>query len=120
MSFIDYPSKYNLLFYTAESYKSNEVRQFTNWVSVPPPSLEITTSSSNIMIRQGEAQTIPARIKSTTGFSNDVINTTVGTTNNDTALSFILSVTESRTLFFPFVVSVCCPLSEIRLLASSS
>lgn len=29
LSLMDYPSKYNLLFYTAESYKSNEVRQFT-------------------------------------------------------------------------------------------
>jgi hypothetical protein len=58
---IDYPSKYNLLFYTAESYKSNEVRQFTNWVNIPPPRLEITTSPSNIMIRQGQEQIIPAR-----------------------------------------------------------
>ena len=88
LSFIDYPSKYNLLFYTAESYKSNEVRQFTNWVSVPPPSLEVTTSPRNIMIRQGQEQIIPSRIKSTTGFSNDVINMTVGTTNNDTGSGF--------------------------------
>ena len=29
---INYPSKYNVLFYTAESFKSNEVRQFTSWV----------------------------------------------------------------------------------------
>ena len=27
---INYPSRYDLLFYTAESYKSNEVRQFTS------------------------------------------------------------------------------------------
>lgn len=40
LSLMDYPSKYNLLFYTAESYKSNEVRQFTSWVNIPPPSLE--------------------------------------------------------------------------------
>jgi hypothetical protein len=26
---IGFPSKYNLLFYSAESYKSNEVKQFT-------------------------------------------------------------------------------------------
>jgi hypothetical protein len=38
---INYPSRYDLLFYTAESYKSNEVRQFTSWVNIPPPSLEI-------------------------------------------------------------------------------
>gem|GEM_PF-492239 len=74
---INYPSDYNLLFYTAEAYKSNEVRQFTNWVNIPPPTLHITTSPSNITIRQGEEQLIPGRIKSTTGFSNDVINITL-------------------------------------------
>jgi len=79
---INYPRHYNVMFYTAEAFKSNEVRQFTSWVNIPPPSLQITTSPSNILIKQGEAQTIPARIKSTSGFSNDVINMTVGTNNN--------------------------------------
>ena len=74
---INYPSDYNLLFYSAESYKSNEVRQFTNWVNIPPPTLQITTSPSNITIRQGEELLVPGRIKSTTGFSNDVINITL-------------------------------------------
>ncbi|CAN5543507.1 hypothetical protein BH18THE2_BH18THE2_24120 [soil metagenome] len=35
------------------------------------------------MIRQGQEQTIPARIKSTTGFSNDVINITLASNNID-------------------------------------
>jgi hypothetical protein len=74
---INNPSNYDLLFYSAESYKSNEVRQFTNWVSIPPPTFQITTSPSNIVIRQGEEQIIPARIRSSTGFSNDVINITL-------------------------------------------
>lgn len=74
---INYPSDYNVMFYSAESYKSNEVRQFTSWINVPPPTLQMTTSPSNIVIRQGEEQQIAARIKSTTGFSNDVINMTV-------------------------------------------
>jgi hypothetical protein len=34
------------------------------------------------MIRQGQEQVIPARIKSTTGFSNDVINITLAGNNN--------------------------------------
>lgn len=80
---LNYPHKYNLLFYTAESYKSNEVRQFTSWVTVPPPSLQISTSPSNIVIRQGEEQIIPARIKSTDGFSNDVINITTPTSSDN-------------------------------------
>jgi len=74
---INYPSDYNLLFYTAESYKSNEVRQFTSWVNIPPPTLHVTSSPSNITIRQGEEQLIPGGIKSSTGFSNDVINITL-------------------------------------------
>ena len=84
LSSINYPSKYNLLFYSAESFKSNEVRQFTSWISIPPPRLEITTSPSNVTIRQGEEQLIPARIMSTSGFSNDVSNVTVaGNSNNN-------------------------------------
>jgi hypothetical protein len=82
---INYPSRYDLLFYTAESYKSNEVRQFTSWVNIPPSSLEMTTSPSNIMIRQGQELLVPARIKSTTSFSNDVINITLSGNNNNYA-----------------------------------
>ena len=88
---INYPSKYNLLFYSAEAFKGNEVRQFTSWVNVPPPSLLMTTSPSNFIIRQGQEQTIPARIKSSAGFFNDVINITLaGYVNNNafTALGF--------------------------------
>lgn len=76
------PSEYNLLFYAAESLKSNEVRQFTNWVNIPPPSLQIATSPESVVIRQGEEQLIPARIQSTSGYSNDVINITLGVTND--------------------------------------
>lgn len=77
---INSPSEYSLLFYSAESLKSDEVRQFTNWVTIPPPNLQISTSPDDINIRQGEEQLIPARIKSTSGFSNDVINITLGVT----------------------------------------
>jgi hypothetical protein len=82
---INYPSKYNVMFY---SFKSNEVRQFTSWINVPPPRLQITTVPSNIMIKQGEEHLIPARIKSTSGFSNDVINMTIATNNNDIVSGF--------------------------------
>jgi hypothetical protein len=82
LSSINFPHEYNLLFYTAESLKSNEVRQFTSWVTIPPPSLQITTEPSNIIIRQGEELLIPARIKSTSGFSNDVLNITLDDINN--------------------------------------
>jgi hypothetical protein len=83
LSSINYPSKYDLLFYTAESLKSDEVRQFTNWVIIPPPNLQISTSPNNIMIRQGQDLLIPARIKSTSGFSNEVVNITIGNSNSN-------------------------------------
>jgi hypothetical protein len=41
------------------------------------------TSPSDIMIRQGQELLIPASIKSTTGFSNDVINITLAGNNNN-------------------------------------
>ena len=83
LSSINSPSQYNLLFYSAESFKSNEVRQFTSWVTIPPPTLKITTTPSDITIRQGEDQLVAARVKSTAGFSNDVINITLGITGSN-------------------------------------
>ncbi len=50
-------------------------------MTIPPPSLQITTSPESVVIRQGEEQLIPARIQTTSGFSNDVINITLGITN---------------------------------------
>ena len=85
---INNPSQYNLLFYSAESFGSNEVRQFTSWVSIPPPTLQVTTFPEDISIRQGENLMVPARIKSSTGFSNDVVNITIpGDKNNDYAIA---------------------------------
>ncbi len=85
---INNPNQYNLLFYSAESFGSNEVRQFTSWVSIPPPTLQVTTSPEDISIRQGESLMVPARIKSTTGFSNDVINITLsGDKNSEYAIA---------------------------------
>ncbi len=44
LSSLNYPSKYHLLFYTAESFKNNEVRQFTSWVNIPPTRLQLTST----------------------------------------------------------------------------
>ena len=84
---INSPSEYSLNFYAAESLNSNEVRQFTGWVHIPPPSLQITISPDSVVIRQGEEQLIPARIQSTSGVSNDVINITLDVTNSANAVS---------------------------------
>jgi hypothetical protein len=64
------PSNFGLSFYTSESFKSNEVRDFTNWVAVPPATIDVLTHPKDIDIRQGEKQIIPAEVE--TPFSNTV------------------------------------------------
>jgi hypothetical protein len=71
---VNYPSEYGVLFYTAESFKSNEVRDFSSWVAIPPSTMKISTSPNNITVRQGTQQLIPAEIFST--FSNNVTSIT--------------------------------------------
>ena len=60
---INSPSNYGLSFYTAESFKSSEVRDFTSWVAVPPPVINILTHPESIVIRQGEKRIIPTEIE---------------------------------------------------------
>jgi hypothetical protein len=79
---INYPTAYGLSFYTAESFKSNEVRDFTGWIAIPPSTIDILTHPENIVIRQGEKHLIPAEI--VTPFSNNVTNITF---DNDTDFS---------------------------------
>jgi hypothetical protein len=71
---INSPSNYGLSFYTAESFKSSEVRDFTGWVAVPPATISMLTHPDDIVIRQGENLLVPAEI--TTPFSNTVTNIT--------------------------------------------
>ncbi len=88
LSSINYPSRYSVLFYSAESFKSNEDRTFTSWIDIPPSPLNILTSPRDITIRQGEEQLIPAVIKSSTGISNDVSIITLSNGHNDVASKF--------------------------------
>jgi len=64
------PSSYGLSFYTAESFKSNEDRDFTSWVAVPPATIATLTRPKDIVIRQGEEHLIPSEVE--TPFSNNV------------------------------------------------
>ena len=57
------PGNYGLSFYTAESLKSNEVRDFTSWVAVPPATINTITDPKNIVLKQGEEQLIPSKIE---------------------------------------------------------
>jgi hypothetical protein len=74
LSSIHSPSKYGLSFYTAESFKANEVRDFTSWVAVPPDIIDVLTHPKDIVIRQGEEQLIPVQIE--TPLSNNVTSIT--------------------------------------------
>lgn len=38
---INNPSAYGMSFYTSESYESNEVRDFTTWIAVPPATIDL-------------------------------------------------------------------------------
>jgi hypothetical protein len=69
---INSPGVYGLSFYTAESFKSGEVRDFTSWVAVPRPAIDILTHPESIVIRQGEKKLIPAEIE--TALSDNVTN----------------------------------------------
>ena len=64
------PGNYGLSFYTAESFKSNEDRDFTSWVGVPPAAIATLTRPKDIVIRQGEEILIPSEIQ--TPLSNNV------------------------------------------------
>jgi hypothetical protein len=63
---IDNPSAYG--------FKSNEVRDFTNWIAIPPPTINILTHPKDIVIHQGETHLIPAEMN--TPFSNNVTSIT--------------------------------------------
>ena len=68
------PSAYALSFYASESFKSNEVRDFTTWVAIPPHSIDVVTGPKNVVIRQGEETLVPTEIE--TPLTNTVTNIT--------------------------------------------
>ena len=74
LSSINNPTAYGLSFYTAESDKSNEVRDFTNWIAIPPATIDMSTSPENIVMRQGEKRLVTADVD--TPFSNNVTSIT--------------------------------------------
>ena len=86
LSSIDNPSEYGILFYTTDSFKTNEVSDFTDWVGVPPSSMTMVTSPNDIVIRQGEQLLVPANIFST--FSNNVTDITFNKGSNDVGSEF--------------------------------
>jgi len=87
MDSINSPSNYGLSFYTAESYKSSEVRDFTSWVAVPPPVIDILTHPESIVIRQGEKKIIPTEIETPLSTNVTSISFEYGTNFSSNGLS---------------------------------
>ncbi len=87
------PRNYGLSFYTAESFKSNEIRDFTSWVAIPPATINTVTHPKDIVIRQGEEHLISSEIE--TPFSNNVTSITFD--NGTYYSSDGLSVSTERT-----------------------
>ncbi len=86
LSSIDNPREYGILFYTTDSFKTNEVSDFTDWVGIPPSAMNMVTSPKDIVISQGEQQLIPANIFST--FSNNVTDISFNKGRNDGGSEF--------------------------------
>jgi hypothetical protein len=62
-----YPKEYRILFYA--EYEKNDilVSDFSKWVYVPPPKIEINTDPQNIILTQGEEKNIELNLNSTFG-----------------------------------------------------
>ena len=104
---INSPSNYGLSFYTAESFKSSEVRDFTGWVAVPPPTIDILTHPKDIVIRQGE-KIIPAEIE--TPFSNNVTSITFDNGTDFSSSGLSVSTQRIQPPLFKVEVSPQSPL----------
>jgi len=114
------PSNYGLSFYTAESFKSNEVRDFTNWIAVPPGTINIMTDPKDSVMRQGEEELVPAEFE--TPLSDNVTSITF---DNDPSYNFDgLNVSAERVHppLFRVQVSPQTPVGvyDIPILASMS
>ncbi len=86
LSSIDNPREYEILFYTTDSFKTNEVSDFTDWIGIPPSAMNMETSPKDIVVSQGEQQLIPANIFST--FSNNVTDIGFSKGRNDGGSDF--------------------------------
>ncbi len=79
---IQYPSKFRVIYY-AESKKDGGplLTDFTKWINVPPPELQIATYPQSIELRQGETKTVELTINSTSGLEPEVM---LSSENQDT------------------------------------
>ena len=71
---IQFPSKFRVIYY-AESKKESSplLTDFTKWINIPPPDLQMTTYPKSIDLIQGESKTVELTINSTTGLEPTVM-----------------------------------------------
>ena len=112
------PSNYGLSFYATESFKSNEVRDYTSWIAVPPPTINILTEPKNIVLRQGEEQLVPSEFK--TPLSNNVTSITFDNSSTYSFNSLNVSAERIHPTLFKIQVSPQSPVGvyDIPLVAS--
>ncbi|WP_458746517.1 hypothetical protein [Candidatus Nitrosocosmicus sp. T] len=123
LSSIDSPSEYGILFYTTDSFKTNEVSDFTDWVGIPPSAMTMVTSPKDIVITQGEQLLVPANIFST--FSNNVTDITFNKASNDVGSEFnssglYVSIERIQPPLFKINVSPQAPLGFYTIPFSAS
>jgi len=75
LSSIGSPQQYRVLFYGESFNEGNLLTDFTEWIQIPPPSLEIVVPSSVIEIRPGEERKIDIQLKSTADSETEVLLT---------------------------------------------
>ena len=71
---IQYPGKFRIIYY-AESKKDAGplLTDFTKWINIPPPELQVGTYPQSIELVQGESKTVELTINSTTGLESNVM-----------------------------------------------
>ncbi|MGD9673005.1 MAG: hypothetical protein AB7U98_05945 [Candidatus Nitrosocosmicus sp.] len=103
LDLIHSPSNYGLSFYTSESSKSNEVRDYTSWIAALPHAINILTEPKNIVLRQGEEQLVFSEFE--TSLSNNVTSITFDNGSNYSFEGLNVSVKRFHPTLFKIHVS---------------
>jgi hypothetical protein len=66
-----YPAKYRVTFYSDVQKDDNSdiIFDFTRWVAIPPPKLQISTFPTSVSLTPGQERTIQVKVNSTEGYT---------------------------------------------------
>lgn len=62
-----YPDKYKVIFYAESALNGYSITDFSRVITIPPPEISISTSPSQVELRQGDQTTLEVKINSTAG-----------------------------------------------------